>query len=150
DFNNTTLNTRSANRIRGLTNPGTTHDFFLTTVLQDTYNLERISVLSGPNAILFGNGNPGGIVDTAFIRANLQRAKYQTSFRNDNYGSFRTEVDLNQPVLKDRLALRVAALDSNQYTWRGKPSGRDDQRVFATATVKPFKTTVVRAYFEAS
>src|SRR4051812_17941166 len=100
DFTGGTLNLRSTNRIRGLTTPGLTHDFFLTNVLQDAYNLERVSVSSGPNAILFGNGSPGGIVDASFKRAQLQRAKYEVSFRNDNYGSFRTAVDLNQPIIK--------------------------------------------------
>ena len=69
DFTGGTLNLRSTNRIRGLTTPGLTHDFFLTQVLQDAYNLERVSVSSGPNAILFGNGSPGGIVDASFKRA---------------------------------------------------------------------------------
>jgi outer membrane receptor for ferric coprogen and ferric-rhodotorulic acid len=56
DFNTGVLNTRGANRIRAITNPGVTHDFFHTVVLQDTYNTERVSFSSGPNAILFGNG----------------------------------------------------------------------------------------------
>src|SRR5678815_4342680 len=44
DFNTGVLNTRSANRIRGLTSPGVTHDFFQTVILQDTYNTERLSI----------------------------------------------------------------------------------------------------------
>src|SRR6185436_16590951 len=144
DFTNGTLNLRSTNRIRGLTTPGLTHDFFLTQVLQDAYNLERVSVSSGPNAILFGNGSPGGIVDASFKRAQLQRAKYDVSFRNDNYGSFRTAVDLNQPIVKDRLALRFDAVKANNFTWRGDPSGRDDWRYYGAITVKPFKLTTVR------
>ena len=148
DFTNGTLNLRSTNRIRGLSTPGLTHDFFLTQVLQDAYNLERVSVSSGPNAILFGNGNPGGIVDASFKRAQLQRPKYDVSFRNDNYGSFRTAVDLNQPIVKNRLALRLDAVKANGYTWRGDPSGRDDWRYFGALTAKPFKLTTVRAYYE--
>jgi iron complex outermembrane recepter protein len=147
DFNTGVLNTRSANRIRGLTSPGVTHDFFQTVVLQDSYNTERVSFSSGPNAILFGNGNPGGIVDTAFLRANVQRARYEVSFRTDNYGSLRGSVDLNQPFVKDRFALRFAAVKSRQDSWR-EPAGRDDDRYYGTITLKPFKTTTVRAYYE--
>jgi len=150
DFTGGTLNLRSTNRIRGLSTPGLTHDFFLTQVLQDAYNLERVSVSSGPNAILFGNGSPGGIVDASFKRAQLQRPKYDVSFRNDNYGSFRTAVDLNQPLVKDRLALRFDAVKANNYTWRGDPSGRDDWRYYGAITAKPFKLTILRAYFESS
>lgn len=147
DFNTGVLNTRSANRIRGLTSPGVTHDFFPTVVLQDSYNIERASVSSGPNAILFGNGNPGGIVDTAFLRANLQRPRYELSFRTDNHGSVRGSIDVNQPVFKERVALRLAAVRSRQNAWR-EPGGRDDDRHFATVTAKPFKATTVRAYYE--
>src|SRR5688572_1962574 len=147
DFNTGVLNTRNAGRIRGLTSPGITHDFFQTNVMQDTYNTERLSISSGPNAILFGNGNPGGIVDTAFIRANVQRPRYEASIRTDNYNSLRGSVDLNQPLIKDVLALRVAAVRSRQNHWR-EPGGREDDRYFGTVTYKPTKTTTVRAYYE--
>ena len=147
DFNVGVLNTRSANRIRGLNSPGVTHDFFRTFVLQDTYNTERVSFSSGPNAILFGNGNPGGIVDTSFLRANLQRLRYEVSFRADNYGSVRGSVDFNQPIIKHTLGLRFAAVKSRENSWR-EPAGRDDDRYYGTFTLKPLKTTTIRAYYE--
>lgn len=147
DFNTGVLNTRSANRIRGLTSPGVTHDFFQTNILQDAYNTERISYSSGPNAILFGNGNPGGIVDAAFLRANVQRPRYEASIRTDNYGSLRGSVDLNQPVVKDVLALRFAAVRAHTNSWR-EPAGRIDERYYGTFTLKPLKNTTIRAYYE--
>ncbi len=147
DFNTGVLNTRSANRIRGLTSPGVTHDFFQTVILQDAYNTERLSISSGPNAILFGNGNPGGIVDTSFIRPNLQRPRYEVSFRTDNYGSLRGSVDLNQPFVRDVFGLRFAAVKSRQTSWR-EPGGRDDDRYFGTFTLRPLKSTTFRACYE--
>jgi len=147
DFNTGVLNTRNSGRIRGLTSPGVTHDFFQTDVMQDSYNIDRLSISSGPNAILFGNGNPGGIVDTAFLRANVQRPRYELSVRTDNYGSLRGSFDLNQPIKKDVVALRIAGVKSRQQDWR-EPGGREDDRYFGTVTFKPFKTTTVRAYYE--
>ena len=147
DFNTGVLNTRSANRIRGLTNPGLTHDFFQSVINQDTYNVERVSFSSGPNAILFGNGNPGGIVDSAFLRANLQRPRYELSLRTDNYGSIRGSVDFNQPFFKDVLGLRFAAMKSRQEFWR-EPARWDDDRYYGTFSLKPFKTTTFRVYYE--
>ncbi len=149
DFNTGVLNTRDSGRIRGLTAPGITHDFFQTNLMQDSYNIERLSISSGPNAILFGNGNPGGIVDTAFVRANVQRPRYQVSLRTDNYGSLRGSVDLNQPFVKNVFGLRFAALKSHQNHWR-EPGGREDSRYFGTFTLKPTKTTTIRAYYEDS
>ncbi len=147
DFNTGVLNTRNANRIRGITTAGVTHDFFQTVVLQDSYNIERLSISSGPNAILFGNGNPGGIVDSAYLRANLQRPRYEVNFRTDNYGSIRGAVDFNQPFFKNVLGLRFAAVKSRGQSWR-EPGGRDDDRYFGTFTLKPLKNTTIRAYFE--
>jgi len=147
DFNVGVLNTRNIGRIRGLTSPGVTHDFFPTNVMQDTYNLERISISSGPNAILFGNGNPGGIVNTSFIRASVQRPKYGLSIRADNHGSLRAAVDLNEPIIKDVLALRLAAVKARTNDWRA-PGGRSDDRYFGTITYNPTKTTTLRAYYE--
>lgn len=147
DFNSGVLNTRGANRIRGLASAGITHDFFQSNIMQDAYNTERISYASGPNAILFGNGNPGGIVDTTFLRANLRRQRYQASIRTDNYGSLRGSVDLNQPLIRDVLALRFAAVKSQLNYWR-EPAVRRDDRYFGTLTYKPFKNTTLRVYYE--
>ncbi len=140
-------NPRAYNRIRGLSVPGTTHDFFPTRVRQDTYNTEWVSISSGPNAILFGNSNAGGVVDAAFSRANVQRPRHTVSFRHDNYGSERVALDLNQPLLKDRLALRLAGVRSRENHWR-KPAGRDDDRYYGTVTFKQFPTTTLRIYGE--
>lgn len=149
DFNNGVINTRTSNRIRGLSSPGVTHDFFRTTLQQDAYNTDRLSYSSGPNAILFGNGNPAGIVDTSFIRANLRQPKYTLSLRTDNYQSLRTSLDLNQPVVKDRVALRLAAVKLHDNAWR-EPGSNDTERFFGTITLKPFAKTTVRAYYEKS
>lgn len=147
DFNTGVINTRDSGRIRGLSSPGISHDFYATNVMQDTYNIERLSISSGPNAILFGNGNPGGIVNTSFIRPNLQRPKYEVAIRTDNHGSLRASVDLNQPIVKDRIGVRIASVRSDENSWR-EGAGRKDERYFATLSVKPFKNTLVRGYYE--
>lgn len=149
DFNTGVLNTRTANRIRGISAAGMTHDFFQTNVAQDTYNTERVSFSSGPNAILFGNGNPGGIVDGAFLRAQLTRARHSATIRTDNFGSLRTSFDTNLPILRDFLGIRLAAVKARENSWRD-PDGRNDDRYFGTVTVRPFKSTTLRAWYEDS
>lgn len=147
DFNVGVLNTRVAGRIRGLASPGTTHDFFQSNVAQDTYNIERLSISSGPNAILFGNGNPGGIVNTSFLRANVQRPRHQISIRTDNYGSWRGSADINQPIVKDVLGVRLAMVKSEGHSWRDTAGDKTD-RYFGSVTFRPTSTTTVRAYYE--
>ena len=145
DINQGVLNQRISGRIRGLASPGTTRDFFQTFMPQDNYNSERISISSGPNAILFGNGNPGGVVDTGFIRPQLARPRYELGVRMDDNGSIRGTVDLNQPILKNRLGARVALLKGTEKHWR-KPGEEKNERVFGTISYKPFSNTTIRIY----
>lgn len=145
DINQGVLNQRISGRIRGLASPGTTRDYFQTFMPQDNYNSERISISSGPNAILFGNGNPGGVVDTGFIRPQLKRPRYELSVRTDSHGSIRGSVDLNQPIVKDKLGLRVALLKGTEKHWR-KPGQEKNDRLFGTFSYKPFSKTLIRIY----
>lgn len=147
DFNGGVVDVGSTNRVRGLGQPGRTHDFHQTFIPGNTYNTERITFSSGPNSILFGNGNPAGTVDTSFKRANVQRHRHSITLRGDSHDSLQTSVDLNWPVVKDRLAVRVAAMKGNEKNWRA-PAGEDAERLFGSVTIKPFKTTTIRGWYE--
>ena len=96
DFNTGVLNTRSANRIRGLSSPGVTHDFFQTVVLQDTYNTERVDISRGANAILFGLGSPAGIINNQLKSANLSKDTYNFQQSFGRFDSHREVLDINQ------------------------------------------------------
>ncbi|MGH8018321.1 MAG: TonB-dependent receptor plug domain-containing protein, partial [Opitutaceae bacterium] len=134
-------------RVRGLNQPGRTHDFFQTFVPGHIYNTERITFSSGPNSILFGNGNPSGTVDTSFKRARLQRPRYSLTLRADNHGSLQTSLDINQPIIKDKAAIRIAGLKSDEKSWRD-PAGEDAERIYGSITVKPLPSTTIRGWYE--
>jgi outer membrane receptor for ferric coprogen and ferric-rhodotorulic acid len=57
-------NPLSGGRTRGMGRSNRSHDFFGTNLPLDTYNTERFTFSSGPNAILFGNSSPTGTIDT--------------------------------------------------------------------------------------
>lgn len=135
------------NRIRGLSDAGRARDFFRTTIPRDSYNIERISISSGPNAILFGNANPGGVVNTVFMRADASRSRGELGLRVDNYGSLRGSVDVNQPLFKDKLGLRVAGLASRQKFFK-EPAYTDEDRFSVSLVFKPTNSTTIRAYYE--
>ncbi len=147
DFNSGVVNIFNNNRVRGLTAPGRTHDFFLTNTPGDTYNSERVTFSSGPNSILFGNGNPAGIIDNSFKQVRLDRSRYQLSFRNDDNGSMRASFDANQAIAPDKFGVRVAGVAANNHEPRD-PAGEKIKRVYGTLTFKPFPSTSVRAYYE--
>jgi iron complex outermembrane recepter protein len=148
--NNATLTTQTINgnnRARGLGQSTPTHDFFATNIPSDTYNSERFTFVSGPNAILFGSGNPSGNSDSSFKRARVNKASYSVETRFDSNDSARASIDLNQPIIKNKLALRLDGLKSDSRTSR-KPNFDRQERVFATIEAKPFKWISARAYME--
>lgn len=148
--NNATLTTQTINgnnRARGLGQSTPTHDFFATNIPIDTYNTERFTFVSGPNAILFGSGNPSGNNDSSLKRARVNKPSYSLESRFDSNDSVRTSIDLNQPIIKNKLAFRLDGLKSDSRTSR-KPNFDRQERVFATVEAKPFKWISARAYIE--
>ncbi|HEU5080078.1 MAG TPA: TonB-dependent receptor plug domain-containing protein [Opitutaceae bacterium] len=134
-------------RIRGLTAADTTADFFTSGTPLDGYNIDRIEINRGPNAMLFGLGSPAGIINQALIKAQLTKTKTQLSFRTDQYGSFRTTLDHNDVLIKDKLAIRVAGVYSKDQ-YEVEQAFRENKRGYATFTYRPFKNTFLRASFE--
>ncbi|HUR59025.1 MAG TPA: Plug domain-containing protein, partial [Opitutaceae bacterium] len=62
-------------RIRGIPG-GVSTDYVENSAPQDLYNIERAEVASGPNSILFGSGDAGGLVSLTSKKANVSRHKY--------------------------------------------------------------------------
>ncbi|MXP13281.1 TonB-dependent siderophore receptor [Altererythrobacter confluentis] len=79
-------------------------DFYLDGLRDDAqyyrslYNVERIEVLKGANALIFGRGGGGGVVNRVSKTASLtdQFAEFEGSV--DNFGAFALTTDLNQPL----------------------------------------------------
>lgn len=136
-------------RTRGIGPPNRAHDFFDTVVPIDSYNTERFTFASGPNSILFGNAQPSGTIDTTFKRASAARARRTVELRFDSPGSSRAVLDVNQPIVKDRLAVRLSGLRNRTEDWREAAFDHSD-RVYATATFQPIKSVSLRGYYERS
>lgn len=139
----------TANRIRGLSAANISTDGFSSSsrIPFDTYNLDSIEISRGPNSSLSGLGDAGGTVNLNQSRANLARETTQLTIRGDDWGGYRTSVDLSRPVIKDKLAVRVTALyDSKGF--RRKPSADIQRRLFGALTYKPFAGTTLTGSFE--
>lgn len=100
----------------------TTADFFIDGVrddaqyFRDFYNVERIEVLKGANAMIFGRGGGGGVVNRVIKRSTLG-ALGKGLLSGDQYGSVRAALDLDQP-LASGAGLRVNALYENGDSFR--------------------------------
>ncbi|MCH7627354.1 MAG: TonB-dependent siderophore receptor [Proteobacteria bacterium] len=82
----------------------TTADFYLDGLRDDTqyyrslYNIERVEVLKGANALLFGRGGGGGVVNRVSKTPDIAKAKGAASAGVDTFGAFSIAGDLNQPL----------------------------------------------------
>jgi outer membrane receptor protein involved in Fe transport len=104
-------NPQSGTRVRGLNTADLTRNFFVTSIPMDAYNTSRIDIQRGPNSILFGLGSPAGIINNTLKDPNLQKLEAEAQIRVGSYGSHREMLDVNVPLIKGQLGLRVAGLN---------------------------------------
>ncbi len=83
---------------------------------RDFYNLERVEVLKGPNAMIFGRGGGGGIVNRVTKRTAFGQRR-QAEAGGDSFGGVRLTGDIDQP-LGQAVGLRVNALYENGDSFR--------------------------------
>ena len=118
-------------RVRGINGGSISVNFFKSSLRTDTFSTERIDQSRGPNAVLFGIGDPGGIINISTKRALLAKPAATVTLQAKSHDSLREELDFNQPIWRDRLAVRVAAVQDKSNTWRNYEYD-DEQRLFAT------------------
>lgn len=105
----------------------TTADFFVDGLrddaqyFRDFYNLDRVEVLKGPNAMIFGRGGGGGIVNRVTKRAALKNEQ-QFILSRDTHGGTRFTADDNFH-LGGGLGLRVNGV------WEEADSFRRDTEI---------------------
>ena len=145
----TTLAPQSSNRIRGVGTSNPLRDGFAASSLVgiDSYNLDSIEISRGPNANIFGLGNASGSVNSNIISAETNRRITQVGLRGDSYGGWRTLLDFNQPIVTDKLALRLAAVHDDKGFER-EPAFEKIDRLTAAVTLKPFRSTTIRGKYE--
>ncbi|MEY2878299.1 MAG: hypothetical protein RLZZ15_679 [Verrucomicrobiota bacterium] len=133
-------------RLRGIPG-GVSTDYVENNAPQDLYNIERAEVASGPNSILFGSGDAGGLVSLASKKANLARTKYSAAAVFGSWRSQRYVTDLNQVLVPRTLAVRFNGLYGNAQGWRTYDFN-DTRRASAAVTYRPFARTTLAANFE--
>lgn len=97
-------------------------DFFLNGVrddvqyYRDLYNLDRVEALKGPNAMMFGRGGGGGVVNRVTKEAAFQPFR-EATVQAGGYGHKRFAADLDQP-LNDTVAFRLNGMYENSESFR--------------------------------
>ncbi|QYM77806.1 TonB-dependent receptor [Horticoccus luteus] len=141
-------NPNGANRVRGIASANISYGNFemMGRTPIDPLIVDGIEVSRGPNANVFGLGNPSGTVNQVPIAANLSRTKVKTQLRADSYDGWRATFDINQVILKGKLAIRINGADQHDGFLR-KPSGFDTKRLDAMIKWRPFKSTTLSASY---
>jgi hypothetical protein len=143
------LTNAQANRVRGLGSPSAAINYYpaISNVPFDSYNTQSVEISRGPNSMLFGLGSPAGITNQSTASAQLNRQSASVGFRTDQNGSFRSTLNFNQGLIRDKLAIYGAALYDDRRFQR-KPSFDKTERYYGAMTFKPFKKTTIKANFE--
>ncbi len=133
-----------ATRVRGISAPNITQDYFTHTarIPIETAFIDSAEISRGPNSSIAGLGSPSGTVNTNLSTANLRREITQVQLRGDSYGGWRTVITVNRPLWKDKFALRFSALEGNQ-SFKQKPSYDITKRLYGAFTFQPFKSTTI-------
>ncbi len=99
-----------------------TADFFVDGVrddvqfFRDFYNVDRVEVLKGPNAMIFGRGGGGGIVNRVLKRPSLNPSRQATA-SGDGFGGFRLIGDVDQPF-GENFGVRLNAMYEDGDSFR--------------------------------
>jgi outer membrane receptor protein involved in Fe transport len=148
-IDNVAGNPQGANRVRGLSAANISIGNFASngTIPIDTYNLDSVEISRGPNSSIFGLGDASGTVNLNPSSANTTRQTSQVQGRIDNFGGWRTSIDLNRPIFRNKLAVRVSGVYEEKGYIR-KPSIDQTSRWQGALTYKPFKNTTIKLSYE--
>ncbi len=141
---NVQLNPTQANRVRGIAPANTSLGNIETMgrVPIDPITIDSLEISRGPNANVFGLGNPSGTVNQVPASANLSRDRSTLEMRVDGLGGWRTSLDLNRVLIKGKLAIRASAVYQEDEFER-KPSGVKTERYNGMIKYQPFKYTTI-------
>ena len=141
---NVSLDPNNANRVRGIGNANIAFNNIAVSgrVAIDPLWIDALEVSRGPNANIFGLGNPAGTVNQVAAMANLSRDFARVEVRGDSYEGYRGSLDVNRVLVPRKLAVR-ASYAYQHIGFIRKPSGEDQRRASFQLKAQPFKNTTI-------
>jgi catecholate siderophore receptor len=128
-----------------------TSDFFVDGVrddaqyFRDIYNIERVEALKGPNALAFGRGGVGGVINRITRQAEWT-ARREVSAQLGSWNNRRLTADLGHD-LQDTAAVRITGVFENSDSYRAGV-GVERFGVNPTVAFRVGPRTVLRAGYE--
>lgn len=133
-------------RIRGISGAQRSRNLFRTQLNLDSYNTERLDFSRGPNAILFGEGSPAGLINTSTKVARFGQNFTRVQLRAGSFAERRASLDINRKITPT-IALRANLL------WQDSGGYREfefDKKKAATlaGSWRPFRKTTIKVDLE--
>jgi catecholate siderophore receptor len=119
-------------------------DFFLNGVrddvqyYRDLYNLDRVELLRGPNAMIFGRGGGGGVINRVTKEAMFTPLR-EISLLAGSFNNKRVAADFDQPF-NDKVAFRANGVYENSKSFRNRVD-LERYGINPTLTFAPAKQT---------
>jgi catecholate siderophore receptor len=112
---------------------------------RDLYNLDHVEALKGPNALIFGRGGAGGVVNRVTKEAGFAALR-EIDVQGGAYGDRRAAVDFDQP-LGEKVAFRLNGVYENSGSFR-RDVDLERYGVAPTLTFQPGDATKVTVGYE--
>ena len=113
----------------------------------DAFSTEKVEELRGPNAFLYGEADVGGannqITKRGLLSRDLTRAKIMTGSNN----LLRGELDFNRRLINNKLAVRLALVNSHNDSWLNNVR-RDFSGIYSAITYRPARQTMITVMAE--
>ena len=105
------------------------------------YNVEKVEILRGPNALLFGRGGTGGILNRVTKKPQLDQAFLDYNAGIDTFGGYATRFDGNVstgPQSALRVNAMVASVDNHRDFYDGDRVGLNPKFRYALSESTTF------------
>lgn len=108
--------------------------------------VDRIEVIRGASAIVYGQTQAGGVINITTKQADVERRFGSISQLVGDWSNYVTMVDFNQPLINKTLAVRFAGSITDSGGRRDF-SGREGSLFFPSLTWRPAERTIVTLQF---
>lgn len=134
------IRTRGVDATRGI-------DYFKAITPDDSYKIGRYDDARGPNGVLFGVSQAGGLINQTSLVANTYQDTGRVRYSFGTSSRDRAEFRYNKVLVEDKLALVVAGLNQDNGHWRDWAQ-QDKERIYAAMTWRPTDRITLRANYE--
>ena len=112
---------------------------------RDLYNLDRVEALKGPNAMIFGRGGGGGVINRVTKEAGFTPL-HEITLQGGSFGNKRFTADFDQPF-GERAAFRMNGMYENSDSFRNYVN-LERYGISPTLTIAAGKQTKVTLGYE--